>query len=211
MQQNEFPQGYILHDKIDLMKNKKQFWTMQGISVALLIATLAVGCLIAFFTYENPFDAFNDKSKAFTRLIALIVLIAGLIVYVIGHEAVHGVFMYSFSKVRIKFGFNGLAAWAGSDAYFNKKQYLIIALAPLVIWGIVLAALNIILHFTTNSVTWFAVVWFIQAMNISGAAGDIYVSCKMTKYPKDILVQDTGTAMTIFKRNSITDGVTEID
>ncbi|MBQ7290862.1 MAG: hypothetical protein IJW76_03940, partial [Clostridia bacterium] len=46
--------------------------------------------------------------------------------------------------------------------------------------------------------SWFWIPYFIQIGNISGAAGDAYVTCKMAALPKDILVNDTGVAMTVY-------------
>ena len=70
------------------------------------------------------------------------------------------------------------------------------ALSPLVVWGIVFGVLNVFFH----DGIWFWVIWFLQTMNVAGAAGDIFVSCKLFSYPKEILVQDTGLAMTVYRR-----------
>ena len=45
---------------------------------------------------------------------------------------------------------------------------------------------------------WFWVIWFWQIMNVSGAAGDVYVTVKLLRQPQDILVKDTGVAMTVY-------------
>lgn len=50
---------------------------------------------------------------------------------------------------------------------------------------------------------WFWVVYLIQMMNISGAAGDLYVSASFSKLPKDILINDTGVSMTIYSKDEI--------
>ena len=84
-------------------------------------------------------------------------------------------------------------AYAGSDDYYDKKSYITIALAPIVIWGVVLAIINIFV-----SSEWFWVVYFIQLLNVSGAAGDMYVTVKFAKLPKDILVRDYGVSMTVY-------------
>ena len=49
------------------------------------------------------------------------------------HEIIHGGFMKAFSGLKPRYGFTGLYAYAGSDALFNRRQYLIIAFAPVVI------------------------------------------------------------------------------
>ncbi|MCI2113311.1 MAG: DUF3267 domain-containing protein [Ruminococcus sp.] len=94
---------------------------------------------------------------------------------------------------KVKYGFTGLYAFAGCEEYFSKKPYIVIALAPIVVWGVVLAA---VCCFVPES--WFWVVYFIQIMNLSGAAGDLYVTCKFSKFPKDILIKDTGLEMKVY-------------
>jgi hypothetical protein len=121
----------------------------------------------------------------------------GYIAYIVLHELVHGIFMKHFSGVKPKYGFTLMYAYAGSEAYFNKKSYIIIALAPVVIWGAVLGVLCAVLP-----QSWFWVVYLIQIGNISGAAGDFYVTFKFLKLPKDILVNDTGVAMTVYTKNN---------
>ena len=67
------------------------------------------------------------------------------------------------------------------------------ALAPLVVWTLVFAVLAFLVPRD-----WFWVVWFWQIMNVSGAAGDVYVTLKLLRRPQDILVKDTGVAMTVY-------------
>jgi hypothetical protein len=106
---------------------------------------------------------------------------------------VHGITMKLFGTKKVKYGFTGLYAFAGSDDYYDKMSYITIALAPIVFWGIVLLILNL-----TLGSEWFWVVYIIQIINVSGAAGDMYVTYRMTKLPQDVLVRDTGVAMTVY-------------
>lgn len=183
------PQGYSFFDKIDLKNNKKQFWTVQGICLATIAVMLGIGWLI-----ESPLKIENNTES----IIGLVVLIVGFVLYIFAHEAVHGLFMYAFCKTKIKYGFAGWAAYAGSSAYYDKKHYIIIALAPVVVWGVTFAVLNIFFH----SGIWFWVIWFLQIGNVSGACGDFFCVYKTARYPKDILVNDTGLEMQIFCRNA---------
>lgn len=190
------PQGYSFFDKIDLKNNKKQFWTVQGICLATIAVMLGIGWLI-----ESPIKVLNSVYNAENNtesIIAVVVLIVGFVLYIFAHEAVHGLFMYAFCKTKIKYGFVGWAAYAGSSAYYDKKHYIIIALAPVVVWGVTFAVLNIFFH----SGIWFWVIWFLQIGNVSGACGDFFCVYKTARYPKDILVNDTGLEMQIFCRNA---------
>lgn len=190
------PQGYSFFDKIDLKNNKKQFWTVQGICLAIIAVMLGIGWLI-----ESPIKVLNSVYNAENNtesIIAVVVMIVGFVLYIFAHEAVHGLFMYAFCKTKINYGFVGWAAYAGSSAYYDKKRYIIIALAPVVVWGVTFAVLNIFFH----SGIWFWVIWFLQIGNVSGACGDFFCVYKTARYPKDILVNDTGLEMQIFCRNT---------
>jgi hypothetical protein len=68
-----------------------------------------------------------------------------------------------------------------------------------VLWGIVLAIVN---PFVPTE--WFWVVYLIQIANISGAAGDLYVTLKFSRLPGDILVRDYGVGMTVYSKEAIT-------
>ena len=122
-------------------------------------------------------------------------LMAFTFIYLVLHELVHGITMKLCGTKKVKYGFTGLYAFAGSDDYYDKKSYIIIALAPVVFWGIVLAVIN---AFVPES--WFWVVYFIQISNISGAAGDMYVTLKFSKMPKDILITDNGVGMKVYSK-----------
>ena len=69
-----------------------------------------------------------------------------------------------------RYGFTVMYAYAASDACFCRRDYILIALAPVVVWGLVLGVLAAL-----ADGGWFWVVWMIQAINLSGAAGDLYV------------------------------------
>ena len=84
-------------------------------------------------------------------------------------------------------------AYAGSYAYFSRLAYFVIALAPVVIWGIVFALL---LPRLPSAWRWTAWLW--QLINISGAAGDFYCAFRIVQAPAGTLVQDTGTDMTFY-------------
>ncbi len=191
MSVTNLPEGYSEIRRIDLKANKKEALLVNGL--ALIIAAIMI--LIA--------NVFVPLSKVFIRIVRnengeffiLLLLIPALILYVLGHEAVHGFFMKKFSGIKPKYGFNGLYAYAGSEAFFNKKHYIIIALSPIVLFGLILAIINIL-----GPINWFWFIFYIQITNISGAAGDLYVSLIMRRLPNDILTQDMGVSMTVYSK-----------
>lgn len=184
----ELPGGYTPFMKIDLQKDKKAALLVNGICILVMAALWIAGCFIV------PFSAFF-QSGDLPFFLKLILLILSFCLYMVLHEAVHGIFMKGFGAKKVKFGFTGLYAYAGSNDYFYKKPYITIALAPVVFWGLVLLVLNCL-----ADEFWFWNIYFIQVGNLAGAAGDIYVTCKLLKMPSNILIRDTGVAMEVYTR-----------
>ncbi len=186
--QKTLPGNYKKLYCINLQKDKKPALVINLTGLAIMAVMIAV---VAPFKPLSLFFDFSDTAN----IIKVAVMLAGAFAYILLHEAVHGIFMKKFSGAKVKYGFTGMYAYAGSEAYFNKRDYIIIALAPIVIWGIVLAVINMLVP-----ESWFWAVYFIQIFNISGAAGDIFVTAKFSKLPDDILVNDTGYEMTVYKK-----------
>ncbi len=186
---NSLPDGYKEHLSIDLQKDKKLAIIVNAASL-IIAALLVVPAL--FLVPISTLFSFNGEIGEIIRWIAIIVL---NILYIVLHEAVHGIAMKICGTKKVKYGFTGLYAFAGSDDYYNKKAYIFIALAPVVLWGVVLAVVNFFVP-----LDWFWVIYLVQIINLSGAAGDFFVTVKFSKLPKDILVKDYGTSMTVFTK-----------
>ncbi len=182
------PENYKQILSIDLQKDKK---------LAILINVLAVviaAIMIVPMHFAVPVSTLFDMSNGLSAYaIRFVILLLAIIIYMVLHELVHGITMKMCGTKKVKYGFTGLYAYAGSKDYYDKSSYITIALAPVVVWGFVLAVINVFVP-----TEWFWVVYFIQICNISGAAGDMYVTIKFSKLPKDILVQDYGVGMTVY-------------
>ena len=180
------PEGYKEIKQIDLQKDKKLAGLVNG------LAFIVMAVMVIPMLFIVPIKSFMADGKIM-YFAKLGVIVVGMIAYIVLHELVHGIVMKYYSKIKPTYGFTGMYAYAGSSAYFCKKHYIVIALAPIVLWGVVLLILNLIVP-----TGWFWVVYLIQMMNISGAAGDLYVSVSFSKLPADILINDTGVNMTIY-------------
>lgn len=180
------PDGYRKIYSIDLQTDTKS---------ALLVNVLAIVIGVLFAVpvhFAVPFTAVFEGEDIF-RAIRLISLILLLVLYMVLHELVHGIAMRLCGTKKIKYGFTGMYAFAGSSDYYKKGPYIFIALAPVVLWGIVLA---LILPFVPRD--WFWVVYILQLTNLSGAAGDLLVTVKFSRLPKDILIRDHGVGMDVY-------------
>jgi hypothetical protein len=179
------PEQYVETMNIDFVNDKKLFLIINIISVILALV------LAVFGAFNMPFSIGVSRYVPF--VVVPLYLLFLMVLYFVFHELIHGFFMKSFSSAKVKYGFTGAYAYAGSEGYFNKRQYIIISLAPVVFHGILFLLLNIFLPRE-----WFWDVYLIQIINLSGAAGDFYMTHLMRKLPKDILVKDAGTSMIIY-------------
>ena len=179
----------LLH--VDLQKDKKTAARLTLGSAAVTLLMLIVGLLLV--PVRSLFSMEDGIGVYFLRFA---VLIAGMIAYLVLHEFTHAAAMKAFGAGRLRFGFTGMYAYAGSEGdYFDKTAYRVIALAPLVVWTLLL---TLLLAVTPES--WFWVVYFIQIINVSGAAGDVYVTVRFAPLPDSILIRDTGVSMTVYDR-----------
>jgi hypothetical protein len=186
MNKTQLPEGYLEIKRINLRKNKKHFRIVNLLSLIIALIMFILGMLIQPFDYQNRLV---NWPQALTILLSIMP-------FVILHEMIHGILMYLFSKVRPHFGIGLSYAYAGSKAYFKKTPYIIISLAPVVIIGIIFIIANFLV-----SKSWFWVVYFIQILNLSGAAGDIFVTTSIIKLPADVLTIDSGTEMVFYSKS----------
>lgn len=182
------PEDYGEIYSLNLQKDKRTAIIVNLLAFAIA-AVMAVS-MNFFVPVTSFFDMSGGIVRYFLRLAALIVL---MVLYMFLHELVHGIAMKLCGTKRVKYGFTGLYAFAGSEDYYDKKSYIFIALAPIVLWGTVLAAVNFFVP-----TEWFWIVYMIQLINISGAAGDLFAAVKFSRMPKNILIQDSGVSMRVF-------------
>mgnify|MGYP004687089273 FL=1 len=182
------PEDYGEIYSLNLQKDKRTAIIVN--LLALAIAAVMAVSMNFFVPVTSFFDMSGGIVRYFLRLAALIVL---MVLYMVLHELVHGIAMKLCGTKRVKYGFTGLYAFAGSEDYYDKKSYIFIALAPIMLWGTVLAAVNFFVP-----TEWFWIVYMIQLINISGAAGDLFAAVKFSRMPKDILIQDSGVSMRVF-------------
>ena len=186
------PAGYTLLRRVDLAKNKRELLLVNGLSVLLFLVSF-VPMLFAV----SPASLF--RGEWWQILVCLGFFLFGDILYILLHEAVHGIFIRVFGG-RPFFGFTGLYAYAGCKSYFARLPYLWIALSPVVIWGAVLGVLCVLSLLGILPYSLFWLFYLIECHNLSGAAGDFYVAFLFSRMPEDILVLDDGVAMSVYAK-----------
>ena len=167
------------------MRNRKEAVLVNLLAVAITAVAAVVGFVLC--------PPFSEIEIGIRTIVSMISISVGIVLYMILHELIHGVFMKGFSGRKPRYGFTGLYAYAGSDALFTRRQYLIIAFAPVVILGGIIAVLTTAFYETA-----FWDLYIIQTVNLSGAAGDFYVGFLIARSGNDVLVHDTGTDMAFY-------------
>lgn len=178
----QLPPDYQLDMKMDLKKDKKINIAIQG--VFLFIVALMIGMAV----WLN----FPTKSNWSTG-VTVLVTVAMCAVYMIMHELIHGIFMKLLSGVRPKYFARFPFLCTGSEAYFNKRSFGIVALAPVVIWGILLCAMLALLP-----TDYFLSIYIVTALNFAGAAGDYFQVFAISKLSPMALIQDNGKETKVF-------------
>ncbi len=183
------PENYRELLSIDLQKDKKTALLVNMAAAGAMVVLALIGLLLV------PFRTLLDFSQGFgPYFLRLGALLAGTFAYIVLHELTHAAVMKAYGAKKLRFGFTGMYAYAGSEAdYFAKRPYRHIALAPLVLWALIFGVLSALVP-----QEWFWVVWILQIANVSGAAGDVYVTLRLLRLPRDLLVRDTGVAMTVY-------------
>ena len=116
------------------------------------------------------------------------------------HESVHGFFFWVFTRSRPVFAFRLFYAYAGApDWYIPTRQFMIVALGPLVIIG----AVGILLMLLVPE-SWVLFIAFMVALNTGGSAGDLLVFTRLFKLSPTCLANDTGDVVTFYEPTSTT-------
>jgi len=176
------PASYRLNGIMDLKEDKKINMSIQ-ITFALIVFCL-IGLAKWFdFPTQNRWNTF----------ISIAVTVMMIVVYVAVHELTHGFFIKLFSGVKPVYFALFPFVCTGSPAYFNKKSFIVIALAPVVLWGVFLIALLRILPSD-----FFLSVYIVIGLNFAGAAGDYFQVYATLRLPSLALIQDKGKETSIF-------------
>ena len=180
------PHGYCERARVDLRTDPRQARIVSGAAVVIAAVLAAAGA--HFVPLRAAFSGGHVPLK-------LAAALAGAAAGVVLHELVHGVFIRLLGGVKPRYGFTGRYACAGSGAYFCKRDYIVIALAPAVLLGLSLA-----LAAALAPAGWFWSVYIVQIVNLSGAAGDYCAVCRLLRLRGDLLIGDTGLTMIVYQK-----------
>lgn len=159
----------------------------------LLISTLGFGILnlAAYYWQQHGLDF------AFTFASIALWLIANIVSYIVVlpvHEAIHALVIAALGGTPYFGAKLPLALYCGAEnQLFRRDQYLLIALAPLVVLTLAAIVCTLLSPIATSY------VFFATVGNFSGAAGDVWSVRHLLRLPPTVLVEDTRTGYRVWE------------
>lgn len=155
-------------------------------SIYINIITVILMLISFFFLYLYMLNREIITIHEFITKVSFVFLLTPI--YIIIHEAIHGIAIKYLSGFKVNYGVKGLCAYAGnSSAYFDKRTFIIVAMAPIIILGSVFILLSIVDH--KNRFIYLV----LSIINILCSIGDLFISYLALKMPSKVLINDSGT------------------
>lgn len=138
---------------------------------------------------------FNFDFTSGTILISVALFIGTLIL----HELIHGVFVSIYGgKPRYGAGIAYILPYfyVTTKTVFLRNQFIVIAIAPLVVISLV----GIVLMAALPSIAHWIFIPFV--VNASGAMGDLWMTRNALRYPEHVLLEDRKTGLIIYGKET---------
>jgi len=196
------PMNYHRQATLDLSRNRM---AVVGAIASGIVLLLAVGWLLVQFTnFVRPtaLEALRLRDIPTTTpdggtsvTIPIVDGVVALVLVMLIHELVHGMFYWQFAGRRPILGIKGLGVYvaAPSEVYFPRSRYLVVGIAPLVL--LTLAGLLLVIIVPVAVVR---ILILFVALNAAGAAGDLLMVARLLSYSPDTLMQDSGSAVIVY-------------
>lgn len=182
--------SYIATGTLDVRNSKVAL----GLNLAGLVLLFVFGW---FFLQAAAFlrpEIDHPRPMDVILELGLLDVIVGLVVMLIFHEMIHGLFFWLFTSERPKFGFHLVYAYAAAPGwYLPRNQFLIVGLAPFLV--ITVAGL-LLLALAPFSIVPFLL--FVLIMNATGSVGDLAVTGWLLAQPATARAQDSGPRITLY-------------
>lgn len=187
------PDGYAQTDYVNLNADPRLRRKLNTVSFLIGAAVIAVGWLV------ERFDALLALLRGGMRDYFLWVLLLAvcILAYFALHELTHGLLMRLCAGIRPRFGRKGLLLYVGSEAYFCRRDCLMIVLAPAVLFALAFALPSVFLRGA-----WFWLFVGLQLANLGGAVGDYYLFGKALRQKHSALFRINGAAMAVYTEKS---------
>lgn len=179
---NVLPPRYGVHTTVDLKADRKVAAAIQVVFVAIAVVSVGLALILGF-----------PLSGGFGTWVNFAVMVIACLLYMVIHELTHAGFLYLFSRTRPAFALRIPYLVVGGRGYLNTRSFIVVALAPVVVWGVILVILQV-----TLPAQFFFSVYIVTILNFAGSAGDYFQAYAVAKLPPIALIQDDGTATTVY-------------
>jgi hypothetical protein len=192
----ELPPTYQPVETIDVSKDRRLLvlLNLAGILIMLLTgwAILAFAAGLRGQAVAKSVAWLTAHTPGWILGIAAFILLT--VLYILVHEAFHGIFFWLFTRSRPKFAFHGAYAYAAAPGWFVRRNpYLLTALAPLAFMSLIGL---LIIAFAPPA--WIFPTWIVIMFNAGGATGDIWVAIRLLRRPARTYICDQGDAVSFF-------------
>ena len=177
----ELPTSYQKHLTLDFRKDRKIAGLIRGIFLGVALIAVAVALLI-----ELPMPGWSPW-------ITVPVTVLASLLYMAAHEATHGVTLQLLTGTHASYVVRFPFLVASSPLYLTRRSIIMTALAPCIIWGVVLAATLLFVPLDL-----YLMFYILLALNFAGSAGDYVEAALALRQPKEALLHDQGDHFHVF-------------
>ena len=124
----------------------------------------------------------------------VIALPLSIVIMVILHELIHGIFFWIYTRERPRFALKGGYAFAAAPGwYLPRNQYINVGLSPLIAITVITIFLAV---FVAQPIVPYMLI--IASFNAAGALGDMIVVAWVLRLPETTLVKDDGDTFSAY-------------
>ncbi len=177
----DLPHGYRELRAVDLKKDKRYAVTIQGLVLLTALVAVGIARLISL-----PLES------GWPPAVTAVTTVSACLLYMAAHEATHGAVLHLVSGVRPSYAVRFPFLTTGSRAYLTRRSAVMVALAPFLVWGLVLGGALLVLP-----QDYLLTTYIVLALNVAGSAGDFVEVHVVTRQPATALIHDDGTSMRV--------------
>ncbi|WP_407342131.1 DUF3267 domain-containing protein [Pengzhenrongella phosphoraccumulans] len=100
---------------------------------------------------------------------SIAVTLVACVLYMWAHEATHGLLLTALSGQRSHYALRLPYLTTGNDAFVGRGAFFVVALGPLVLWGVVLLGLFMMVPADAH-----LTVYILGVLNLAGSGGDLF-------------------------------------
>nr|THJ68914.1 DUF3267 domain-containing protein [Rhodococcus qingshengii] len=179
---NVLPAQYAVRTTVDLKTDRKIAAAIQVVVISIAVVLVGLALILDF-----PF------SSDFSTWVTIVMTVVACLFYMVVHELTHAGFLWLFSRTRPAVMLRIPYLAVGGRGYLNTRSFLVVALAPVVVWGFVLVTLLL-----TLPSQFFFSVYVVTILNFAGSSGDYFQAYAVAKIPSSALIQDDGRVTTVY-------------